>query len=148
MIKDNFNLHNSIPRDLAPGMLTFSEYLEKKDELSEFFSSDKSSGMLTFLEFLESKNVKIEIVENENLEDKIKKIMESEVFSNNIINDLDLLVNKNLDFKSNLIKKLDESQDSKNVLWKNYIEHINKKVSKYKVVEDIQNPNFLYASKL
>jgi hypothetical protein len=147
MIEENFNTYNSIPGANSPGMLTFGEYLDKKDELSEFFSSDKFSEMPTFLEYLESKNVKIEIVENEKIEDKIKDIMESEALSSNILNNLDLLVNKNLDFKSNLIKRLDESKSSKDMLWESYVDHINKRVSRYVVARDIQDPKYLYASK-
>lgn len=150
MLEEKFNAYSSIPGVSSPGMLTFDEYLEKKDDLSEFFSSDKSSEMPTFLEYLESKNVKVEIVENEKLEDKIRDIMEkmeSEVFSNNVLNDLDLLINKNLDFKTNLIQKLEESRSSKDLLWETYVSHINKKVNKPKRL-DIQNHKVLYESQI
>ena len=149
MLEENFNSYKSKPGVSSPGMLTFDEYLEKKEEINLFESND--GNFPTFLQYLHTKRVKIEVVDDENLENKIRDLMEKmdeEVFSDQMMNHLDRLINKDLDFEKSLTIRLNESKDLKAKLWESYVKHINEKVSKSIIRKDIQNPKYLYESKL
>ena len=149
MLEENFNSYKSKPGEETPGMLTFDEYLEKKEEINLFESND--GNFPTFLQYLHVKRVKIEVVDDENLENKIRDLMEKmdeEVFSDQMMNHLDRLINKDLDFEKSLTIRLNESKDVKARLWESYVKHINERVSKSIIRKDIQNPKYLYESKL
>ena len=149
MLEENFNSYKSKPGVSSPGMLTFDEYLEKKEEINLFESN--VGNFPTFLQYLHVKRVKIEVVDDENLENKIRDLtekMDEEVFSDQMMNHLDRLINKDLDFEKNLSIRLNESKDVKARLWESYVKHINERASKSIIRKDIQNPKYLYESKL
>lgn len=149
MLEENFNSYKSKPGDETPGMLTFDEYLERKEESNLFESNE--GNFPTFLQYLQVKRVKIEVVDDENLEDKIRDLMEKmddEVFSDKMLNHLDRLINKDLDFENSLSLRLNESKDVKAKLWESYVKHINERVKKALIRKDIQNPKYLYESRL
>lgn len=149
MLEENFNSYKPKPGVSSPGMLTFDEYLERKEESNLFESNE--GRFPTFLQYLQVKRVKIEVVDDENLEDKIRDLMEKmdeEVFSDKMLNHLDRLINKDLNFENSLSLRLNESKDVKAKLWESYVKHINERVQKTRIRKDIQDPKYLYESRL
>ena len=154
MFEDLFDFSDKmIPENLSPGMITFEEYLERKENNS--LPSDsvvESSGMITFEEYLQRKNESLDLssLPHINLDVEEDSIPEA----NGMITFLEYLEMKNL-----LVKEEDIEDPSalinpettslgytRKSLWDGYVQHVKFQAKRAPII-NIQDPKYLDESR-